>query len=335
MTDTRIQPGELYKILPNGKWEIYLDATMCGTFGVCEIMFKETFVNNLTPKGDRPFARDLGSWWSAVMEEIYGAFTRGIKLEPQPIMNLAVKNWQELKMDELEKIHPKSYKQFGGFHGAIAMISDYAHRQLPVDYRTWKIIAAEASFGRNREVCIGETDKIILYWMGQPDLFVVYEGRLMPVDHKSIATIDSKTMKKYKPHIQLPGYIIAGQVLCKDLGLDYQVDRCIVNAVARTDSTDKLGNEKRPRFKRFFPQYSTSELEEWKRRRLSQAERIRHCIEYNDWLWNEYACSYQWGHPCQYQNIHEKPPESRLIVVQSDYTTRQPWIPGLKEKKEE
>lgn len=334
MTD-RIQPGEFYRIRPDGKWEIFLDATMAGTFGVCEAMFYESFVRRLTPKGDRPFARDLGSWWSDVMESIYTAEFNASRLDGKQIIDMAMAHWNKLEMDKLELYHPKSYKEFGGRYGALTMISEYATRQLPLDYRDWKIVAAEASFGRNKEVCIGETDKIVLYWMGQPDLFVISRDRLFPVDHKSIAYIDANTSKKYKPHIQIPGYIVAGQILCKTLGYDLPVDRAVINCVARTDRTDKSGESKHPRFKRISVSYNPSELEEWRNRRLQQAERLRHCFEFNDWAWNEYACPNQWNRPCQYQNIHEKPPEVRPIVIQSDYMTREAWIPGRTEKEEE
>jgi PD-(D/E)XK nuclease superfamily len=335
ITETSIQPGQHYSIRPDGRWEIYLDATMAGTYGVCEAMFYESFVNSLTPKGDRPFARDLGSWWSAVMERIYTADFNQKRLESKQLVDLSMELWTSLKMDELEKIHPKSYKEFGGRFGAIAMIAEYATRQLPIDYQTWKIVAAEASFGRNKEVLIGETDKILLYWMGQPDLFVISGERLFPVDHKSIAYIDSNTSRKYKPHIQLPGYIVAGQILAKTLGYEIPVDRAVINCVARTDRTDKSGESKHARFKRISVSYSPAELEEWKQRRILQAERLRHSFEFNDWAWNEYACPGIWGRPCQYQNIHEKPPEIRDVIRKGDYIVRPPWIPGRTEKEEE
>jgi hypothetical protein len=330
-----IQPGEFYSIRDDGKWEIYLDATMCGSFGVCEMMFKESFVNRLAPKGDRPFARDLGSWWSAVMESIYNAEFNNRRLTPVEIIPLANKHWNDLKMNELETAHPRAFKEFGGFHGALTMIAEYAHRQLPIDYQMWKIVAAEASFGRNKEVCIGETDKIILYWMGQPDLFVISGDRLFPVDHKSIAHIDGNTAKKYKPHIQIPGYIVAGQILCKSLGYDLPVDRAVINCVARDDKTDKSGESKHPRFKRITVSYSPEELAEWKSRRLNQAERLRQCFETDQWAWNEYACPGMWGRPCAFQNLHEKPPSARNVVVNSDYMKRSFWIPGRTDKEEE
>jgi len=327
-TVEQIKPGQHYSIRPDGRWEIYMDATMCGIFGTCETMFYESFVRNLAPKGDRPFARDLGSWWSAVMESIYTADFNDKRLDAKQIVDLSMQKWVELEMDELEKYHPRSYKEFGGRFGALAMIAEYATRQLPIDYQTWKVVAAEASFGRNKEVQIGETDKVILYWMGQPDLFVVSGERLFPVDHKSIAFLDANTSKKYKPHIQIPGYIIAGQILAKALGYDLSVDRAVVNCVARTDRTNKSGESKYPRFKRISVTYTPAELDEWRSRRLAQAERLRHCFEFNDWAWNEYQCSNFFNKPCPFQNIHEKPPDVRETVIKADYIVRPPWIPG-------
>lgn len=336
ITEEKIKPGEIYSIRPDGRWNIYLDASMATSFGICNQMFQYQYVRHLASKGDRPFARDLGSWWSQVMEKIYNAQFNGILLEPMPLVNIATEMWNELKMDELEALHPKSWKEFGGRYGALTMIAEYGARQLPIDYKTWKIIAAEASFGRDREVLIGETDKVVLFWMGQPDLFVIFNDRIMPVDHKSLSSIDNFTLRKYKPHVQIPGYIIAGQVLLKSLGYNLPCDRAIINACARKDTTTKDGQDiKKPRFKRFFIQYTEAELQEWKTLRLRQAELLRESFESGLWLRNENACSYMWGKSCSYQNIDEKPPETREIVIKSDYVVREAWIPGMSKTEKE
>lgn len=329
----RIQPGEFYRIQTDGKWDIFLDATMCGVFGACPQMFKYSFVDCLTPKGERPFVRELGSWWSRLMEVIYTRFADGKPILLSDVPGAAMQLWDELNMEELNKTEPKKYKEFGGRYGALTMIADYASRQLPIDYQTWKIIAAEASFGRNKEILIGETDLIRLYWMGQPDLYVLSAGRLMPVDHKSLSAIDSMTHRKYKPHIQIPGYIIAGQVLAKSLGIEATIDRAIVNCVARTDRTDKTGEAKYPRFKRITVPYNTDELEEWRTKRLKQAEELRRCFETGVWDWHELTCNSFFFRMCPFHNIDEKTPNVRPIVIAADYIKRNPWIPGRTEKE--
>lgn len=336
MNDDRIKPGELYRIAPDGRWEIYLDATMATNFGLCPALYYESFVLNLTPKGDHPFTRDLGSWWSSCMENIYTAFSKNIKLTPMELVELATREWDRLGMDLYATAHPKAFKEFGGRYGAIQMIAEYAGRQLPIDYRTWKIIAAEASFGRNREVKIGETSRIILYWMGQPDLFVEAEKRILPVDHKSVAAIDDYTEVSYKPNTQIPGYIIAGQVLLRSLNSGLTCDRAIINCVGRKDTTDKSGSDiKRPRFKRFTIHYSEAELEEWRESQLRTAEDIRRSFETGIWQMRPNACKYMWGRKCVMHDIHKRPPETRDIVRISSYIKREPWIPGMKEKNGE
>lgn len=335
MFQDKIKPGEFFKILPDGRWEIYLDATMCSTFGACEQMFHYSFVKSLVPKGTGSvFSRDLGSWWSALMEKIYTAEFENKRLEPLEVIKVANTIWDGMGLNELEKYHPKSYKEFGGRYGALQMIADYAHKQLPIDYNTWKIIAAEASFGRHREVKIGETDKIILYWMGQPDLYVLSNGRIFPVDHKSVAYLDANIASRYKPNIQIPGYIISGQIIARDLGYDFPIDRAVINCVARTDRTDKSDSGKYPRFRRIPISYTATELQEWKVRRLKQAEKLRSCFETGHWAWNEQTCNYYYMRPCNYRNIDNKPPEVRSIAINSDYLTRPHWIPGRTEKEE-
>lgn len=335
MTDNngRIQPGEFYRIRQDGRWEIYLDATMVGIFNACPQMFKYSFVDSITPKGEHPFVRELGSWWSELMENIYTRFAAGEQIPLSDVPKLAMDIWSKLNMDELEKVEPKKWKEFGGRYGALTMIADYATRQLPIDYQTWKIIAAEASFGRNREVCIGETDRIILYWMGQPDLYVLSSGRIFPVDHKSTGYIDANIARKYKPHIQIPGYIIGGQILAKSLNMDVVIDRAIINCVARSDRTDKTGESKYPRFKRIPVSYTIAELEEWKKRRLRDAELVRQCFETGLWTWNELTCNSFFYRRCPYQNIDEKTPDVRPVVIAADYVKRTKWIPGRSEEE--
>lgn len=338
MSET-IQPGQIYSILPSGQWEIYLDATMDGNFGVCPQLFKYAFIDNVHAKGERPWARDLGSWWSSVMESMYyGMFQyqKGLSGRPDPkdLVEMAARKWVELDMDKLKDIHPRSYSSFGGRHGALLMIAEYIERQLPVDYSTWKIISAEAHFGRRKEFLVGETNKVKLYWMGQPDLFVIFGNRVCPIDHKSVDKISPKLIKKYKPHIQLPGYILAARILMEQLGfVGDTIDRCIVNCCARTDSEDKKG-VKRPRFQRILVTMAPEELEEWKRHRLRKAERLRENIESGNWEWNEYACANQWGRQCAYQDICEKSPAVRPVIIQSNYAKREAWAPGGKIKEE-
>jgi len=330
-----IQPGTFYEKRDDGRWNIYMDATMCSVFDTCPQMFYYNFVQSINPKGDRPFVRDLGSWWSSVMENIYVPFSKGEPVPLEEIPQLALQIWDKMQMDELEKLAPKKWKEFGGRYGAVTMIASYATTQLPVDYATWKIIAAEASFGRNREVCIGESDTVVLYWMGQPDLYVISGGRIFPVDHKSVSYIDLYIHLRYKPNVQIPGYIVAGQILAKDLGIDLPIDRAVINVVARTDRTDKTDTGKFPRFKRVSISYSPSEIEEWKNRRIRDAERLRHCFETGHWPWVEYICnSYYWKR-CPYANIDEKEPNIRPIIIAADYLKRDPWIPGRVSEKGE
>src|ERR1035437_523234 len=85
----KVKPGEIYSIRPDGRWNIYLDASMASSFGICNQLFQYQYVRHLAPKGDRPFARDLGSWWSSTMESIYNAQFKGIFLEPMPLVNIA------------------------------------------------------------------------------------------------------------------------------------------------------------------------------------------------------------------------------------------------------
>jgi hypothetical protein len=51
-----------------------------------------------------------------VMENLYGNAFMDHHLSGTEIASLALKIWNELNMDELEKFHPRSFKEFGLGH---------------------------------------------------------------------------------------------------------------------------------------------------------------------------------------------------------------------------
>jgi hypothetical protein len=319
---TEVKPGQLYEILPDGRWAVFFDASMIKDFRFCEQYFMYQHVNHINSRGDR-WDASVGSWWSRTMELFYNALgakdlTKGLAVE------LATAAWDELSMDRFKET--KDSVAFGGASGAIVMISEYFDYAFSVD-SNWTIIGAERGFGRRKEVIVGENDKVVVYYIGKPDLLIIEQGRYIPIDHKTRDRITPTIHAEYKPHPQTAGYIVAANVLLKQLGIDKTVDRCMINVAARKAPTDNPRNGKKaPRFTRVLPHYSPQELEEWKRQTVASATRLRYCIENNEWIWNSPSgCHLYSG--CSYRPIDSVPEGSRDIVIQSQYNIGQPWVP--------
>jgi hypothetical protein len=317
--------------LPDGRLGLWLDASMCAEFNTCHRMFHYKYVLSKRPKVDFSAPRDIGTWWSLLMQKVFDDFLLGKKYGAEEVMLLGAELWINLGYEQLEAKHPNLFKSFGGVHGACAMAAHYAATQLPVDYASWHIVAVESIFGRHSDIVVGETHNWILYWCGKPDLCVVYSGRLSPVDHKTKSTITNDTPNLWKPSIQLPGYIFALQQICAQLGRREIIDRVIVNVAARNAPSvnPRNGGAIKPRFQRMSIIYSPVEIAEWKRERLLQAQVI-----YNAVTTGVYAmtgapntCHSHFNAPCSFRVLCSKPEAVRGVILNSDFVSVKPWTP--------
>jgi len=320
-----VAPGTLYEVLPDGRWAFYFDSHMIGTFSDCETKFKLAYRDNLRLRGERNFSTSVGSWWSAAMSDFYEFMAAG-SLTLARALESAGHHWAKLKMQDFQATSPKKYEAFGGYNGALLMVSQYYTAQADTDQQGWKIIATEAGFGRKKEVLVGENHQVVVYLIGVPDLIIFAQNRLMPVDHKTRDRIDYDVQSRWKPHSQTAGYIYATNILAKELGYDVVVDRCIINVAARLEPTDKpRDGVKKPRFTRAYPNYSQEELAEWRQQKMEQATRLRYCIESDMFTRNEYTCHLYSG--CAYRPVCSVKPSSRSVVIKANYEVVKAWVP--------
>lgn len=219
--------------------------------------------------------------------------------------------------------------KFGGFDGGVVMASQYYDTYVASDHKNWKIIAAEGGFGLKDEVMIGEDDKVVVYYVGKPDLFI-YEyasDKVIMLDHKTVAYIDRNIHTKYKPHPQTTGYIYAANILAKQLGYDnVSTDRCIINCCARTEPTDKpRDGVKKPRFLRVYPSYSQAEIEEWRQSIMQKCHRLLNSLVEDQWPMTgaPFTCHVYGG--CSYRRVCSVPPGSRDIILNADFVQIDPW----------
>ena len=214
--------------------------------------------------------------------------------------------------------------------GPILMAAEYFQSFALQDMRDWRIIGAELAFGRHGEVCLGETDEVVVYWQGKPDLVIWEEktGCLAPLDQKTKDYIRSDVQNIWKPHNQTAVYIYSIGQIAKDLGFDsITVDRCIISVCGRLRPAEprKKGDSPKPRFIRVRPHYSVEEIEEWRTRQMWMAEAMKHSIQTGQFTTNDKACHLYAG--CDYRGICSRPAGVRPLVIQSDFEIKEPWSP--------
>jgi hypothetical protein len=220
-----IKPS-FYEILPDGRFQFMIDASMVKDFSLCEAYFHLRHVKNLRLRGHdvvRPFSMAIGSWWSSVMEDFYNSLRDGKELTQQGVQDIALKQWVLRGIDDCAAADPDAYKSFGDVAGAVLMLTEYFNNQYLIDKENWKVVGVEEGFGLKKEVLIGETRTIRVYWIGKPDLVVVENGRLTPVDSKTVSRIDGKTITLYKPSSQMAGYVFASKRLLVSLVMKFVV----------------------------------------------------------------------------------------------------------------
>lgn len=320
-------------VLPDGRWEMIFDNSKISCFADCEQLFYYKYVMNIRPKVQNAFAMNIGSWWSKTMQYYYTAL-KNKDLTKSLAIELGINAWRELDMERLKTVKTKMYEKFGGPQGAALMVSQYFDATFQQDQH-WNIVSIEQGYGLNREIKIAESDKVVIYYVILPDLTIVDQNHFYPVDHKTKDYIKSNIVHQYKPHTQTAGYVYSTQQISRQLGLSSTViDRCVISASARNLPSDKPRDGiKKPRFRRVLATYSPAELEEWRTKTLHRAERLRHCIETNEWGWNDRACHLYAG--CSFRPIDSVPAGARPFIIQASYEKQAAWIPYEVDEEEE
>lgn len=330
-TSTTPKPYSFYKILPDGRFEFFVDASLMKSFAQCESYFELKHVKNLRAKGSNitmPFPMAIGSWWSDVMEQFYNFLRDKQEVTNKNIQEFALTSWAKLNLDICAKVDPDKFEKFGDLAGAVLMLQEYHDRQYLIDKMNWKVVGVEEGFGLKKEVPLGETSRVVVYWVGKPDLVIVENNRLTPVDHKTVSRIDGTTINRYKPSTQMCGYIHSTEVIAKSLGYDVRVDRCVINICSRTRPSDNpRSGKKSPRFIRAYPNFNREEIAEWRKDIINKCERIAHCMRTGEWLWSETTCHNMYMRPCEYLKIHGSTPASREVILLADFMVGKPWQP--------
>lgn len=273
----------------------------------------------------------LGKYFPMVGEALSDTFIKRYQQAAHDLRNKAQVEEDDTKREALAAQARRLESRTALPLGALLMAMQYYNTYAEQDMENWHVIAAEEPFGYAGDIKVGETDKVVVFWQGKPDL-VVYEKRtnvLAPIDQKTKDYIPYNIEVIWKPNNQMAGYIFALSKIAKDLGFDQAVvDRCILSVCGRLKPAEprKKGASPKPRFVRVRPTWNQAELEEWAYGICRKAERMREVIETPDKaMRNEFMCHIYSG--CEFRGIHSRPPGVRDLLIKSDLVKVDPWTP--------
>lgn len=315
------------KVLPDGRWALYLDNHLISTFSECEKKFYYRHMLMIQPKA-RSSAVSIGGWWARVMEDFYGAFESKSATQSF-LLEQAMLRWRELSMDALENEDPTRFEKFGGLKGALLMCNEYFEKYAGEDTRRWRIISVELGFGLKNEVLLGENNKVVVFYCGRPDklIYDIVDNYVAPVDDKTVDAIPWNVHVKYKPFSQFAGYVFAVNKIVEDLGIaDRKADRCIVNVCGRLPAGKTREGKVKERFVRVYSPFSQADIDEWQINTLRKATRLRAACEADAFVMNEQACHLYSG--CIYRMIDSQHVgQDRQRAIELGYVHVEPWKP--------
>lgn len=322
--------------------DIFADHHMLSSFRTCEAYFYESILNSRTGRG-RAWGLSFGDWFHRSLELFD-------KIEKTPngwhLTNCSVADWlvqcaaiwDELKMEEFKET--KRYKDIGGWQGAQLLILQYWEVYGDGKERL-RTVATEIGFGKNREVPIGFIIRggitFRFYLTGRIDRLIDNGQFIGPMDRKTTAYFNGTESSKFKPQEGMEGYVIATQAII-DSVTDGEATRsgrlCNSIIIDHVSVREPKEGGKWARFKRSIKNFTPSEIQEFKERQHRTFTKIVDILEGARPDWNTSICNNMYFHECPFKAIHEQPPENRPIIINANYTQREPWSPYSDNREE-
>jgi hypothetical protein len=337
----------------DGALEMYVDHHILSTMRMCEAKFVEEILNSQYGRTDRYWSLEFGAWVHECCDIFYKEFQK-IGLPPQldPWVKKGTDLWDAYDLDYYKpnskklvkeyRTDEKKYHSFGGRAGAAAFLIHYYAFYMGQRFR---VVATEVSFGRGREVLLGEfrfprfkyyegpegqSDLIVESWdivrvflTGRIDLLVDNTYKVGPVDHKTTATFDGYEHNDFDPHEGITGYIYTTDAL---LGLKYPDNP---HKICRDGWIFHIATNAlcEPRFKATLITKTPQQLEDFRTRQVRTARRILEVMVSGVADWNTLVCSNIYNKPCPYRELHRQPPIQREATLQQFYQVKTPWNP--------
>lgn len=315
----------------DGVIEFYLDNHMMQTFRACEERGVLDFVEGYGGEG-RVWFLDLGSVFHEIMESYY--VTRSVlnfatfdflsSVVPFVWNKYDMFYYEKLKDDDINK---KGYTELGGFAGLMQLMTQYcAH--FSKDTEHFRVVGSELYFGKGKEVTLLDhlynTDlekspfPFRVYLCGKIDLLIDDGSSIGPMDHKTAANFMGKSpIRNYEIHDGMTGYVYAARHLVNQMP---QINRLQVNKIWMNCIQIKLEADSMKRFRR-LPIYKTDQqLEQYRQRMISTAQRIFTLLSYPEIVpqQNHMMCSNYMHRTCTYYDVHRqatKEDQQRILDV--------------------
>jgi len=209
---------------------------------------------------------DFGILLHKMLELYYQNFQKPAFDANAWFIDRAIKEWQEAEMD----VHceEKEFKLIGGLQGFIGILTQYAAVLGPQTERL-RVLGAEVSFGRAKEVPLFVGKGLEIYLAGRMDLIVDDGYFICPMDHKSEGVFRGEPGLKYETEEGPTGYIYAlskilpsllpeGEILKRDCS------KILMNLIQKKPTTNPA-----ERFKRVAIRKTAEQLEDYRGRMVT------------------------------------------------------------------
>jgi hypothetical protein len=146
------------------------------------------------------------------------------------------------------------------------------------------------------------------YYIGRMDLLIQWDGRTMPLDHKTTSRFGPSFESSFKIDTQISGYIFATRRL-----VDPKCNSAVINALRVTKNIDP--NES---FMRRITTRDSWELEMWEQELRQTVEEIQHAEREGLWPQDGQRCN-DYNSLCPYYNLCLTHPAARQALEDANY----------------
>lgn len=356
----------IFKMGDDGILEIYCDHHMLSTLRLCPAKAYEEFFSfaghNLGTKQQRYFSLEFGTWLHEVLNNYYKHFKAESCAPPlDDWLKQSYKLWQEFDLDFFKPSSEILVKDLRGdqkkyYNFAKREPESHIHAFLVHYYAFYmnqrmRVVSTEVSFGRKKEVPLGEfrnprlkywegpegeSDLIIESWdpircylTGRIDLVVDNGYKIGPVDHKHTARFDGYESEDFDPHDGITGYIFTIDSILQNLFPENPYKICRGGWIFHISAA-----EDNPRFKPTPISKTTQQLEDFRKRQLLSFERIYKLAiigkleSYGQIEFNTMICNNIYNSPCQFKELHKQPFEQREGTINQFYQIKPAWNPA-------
>ena len=328
----------------DGALEMYLDNHMLSAFRECQGYFEEQFLSHpnqmFVPTG-RTWSLEFGQYFHKCMEYFYqgqrddweGVFqgvdnSVEVKQDFMSFLQICSDLWTVYDLDfymskEFEKNIGKSCRALGGHEGALTLFTQYYRTHFRQE--RFRFVGQELSFGRNKEVLIGEWNMGRFYYCGRIDMIVDDSIAIGPMDHKTTSYFDGEERDNFTPDDGMQGYVFSVQRM---LGEAFKEQGKVCNTMIINHISVRAPSNGSERFKKSYILYTPLQMDRWQGRQMATFKQIYRVLSGTESVtWDTAKCN-NWHHrKCSYKMLHETAPAFRDGIAAKFYQIKDAWNP--------